>query len=310
VRTRQLRMARRFGSGTRIQAAAYFGIGHPFLDPEHRQPRISSTVLQRSHLRMAGSSRRPLGRLLGVGAILASIFLHGGAAAVALLVLPRMMPASDAHRWEEPPASVDLDLVAPTESEPRPQSASRPRAARRVASLRRSPVASPPVAAAPRPKSDAPDPEPAPVIADPPVRPVLARFALSAGSVAGRSSSDPDSEIPAGGTSTGSGHASATANGERPLAESAVDLPARLATAAPLHYPEAARRAELELDLPLELVVSSQGRVLSAFASAHPGYGLEDAALNAVRGYVFQPARRAGRSVPVKMKWTMQFRLR
>jgi len=158
----------------------------------------------------------------------------------------------------------------------------------------------------PRPPAIAPHSALVPVRADEPTRPALARFALSAGSIAGRS----EPSAGGAGSATGPGTARAASEDPRPLGESAVDVPARLATAEPPLYPEAARRAGLELDLPLQLIVSPQGRVLSAAALVHPGYGLEEAALTAVRSYLFLPARRAGRPVPVKMRWTMQFRLR
>ena len=47
-----------------------------------------------------------------------------------------------------------------------------------------------------------------------------------------------------------------------------------------------------------------------ARALTHVGYGLDEAALRAIRAYRFSPARRAGRPVPVRMRWSVQFRLR
>jgi protein TonB len=89
-----------------------------------------------------------------------------------------------------------------------------------------------------------------------------------------------------------------------------VDVPARLLTTGPLVYPPAARQAEIETDLPLEIVVDGAGRVVSARAVGHAGYGLDEAALRGIRDYRFTPALRAGRPVPVRMRWTVQFRLR
>jgi TonB family protein len=148
-----------------------------------------------------------------------------------------------------------------------------------------------------------PDLVPTPVSAEPVAAPAPPRFALSAGSIAGRA------------MDRGAGPAAAGAGGrgdaaESPLPESAVEVPARIVVAIPPVYPPSARSAEIESELQLDLVVSSQGRVVSAVASSHPGYGLEAAALTAVRAFVFQPARRAGRAVSVRMTWTMQFRLR
>ncbi len=269
---------------------------------------------QRSHVHLRSSAlfRRPLGRILGGGAIVTSLVLHGAAAALALVVLPSVMSRSEV-RPQEGPAVVEINVVTPTEPEATPESPALPRATRRPAPLQRPRVATAPTLLVARPERAAPpEPESAPVRPDEPARPVVARFALSAGSIAGRSDRGGVDAFGSAAPADGAGHdaASATGEGAGPLPESAVDRPAQLVTTAPLLYPEAARRAELELDLPLEIVVSPQGRVRAALALAHPGYGLEEAALTAVRSYVFHPARRAGREVPVRMKWTMQFRLR
>ena len=87
-------------------------------------------------------------------------------------------------------------------------------------------------------------------------------------------------------------------------------MPAHLLAAAPLAYPPAARSAEIELDFRLEIVVDARGDVISARALSHAGYGLDEAALQGIRGYRFSPAVRAGRPVAVRMPWIVQFRLR
>ena len=226
---------------------------------------------------------------------------------MALLVLPRVMARPDVAPREEARVVVDIDAVAPAEPddqpEPRPQSAPSASASRRGASPRRArtSVAVAPPEAVPSPSAST-LPSAAP---EPPVRPGVARFALSAGSIAGLSEA-----VEQGASTQGHGLISSTAGDPAgPLPENAVDEPARIAAAAPPTYPESARRAEVELDLPLELVVSPQGRVVAARALTHPGFGLEEAALAAVRSYLFHPARRARREVPVRMKWMMQFRL-
>jgi TonB family protein len=88
-----------------------------------------------------------------------------------------------------------------------------------------------------------------------------------------------------------------------------VSVPARLLSSGPLPYPAAARQAEIEVDLPLELVVDGAGRVTAARGLTRVGYGLDEAALAAIRSYRFSPALRDGRPVPVRMRWTVQFRL-
>ena len=71
-----------------------------------------------------------------------------------------------------------------------------------------------------------------------------------------------------------------------------------------------ARQAEIESDFPVEIVVDSDGSVAAARAVNRVGYGLDEAALRAIREYRFSPALRAGRPVRVRMRWTVQFRLR
>ena len=79
---------------------------------------------------------------------------------------------------------------------------------------------------------------------------------------------------------------------------------------APVAYPPRARAAEIELDVPMEIVVDALGRVSEARVLRRSGYGLDEAAGRAVRAYRFSPAWRAGRAVAVRMRWMVQFRLR
>jgi TonB family protein len=92
-------------------------------------------------------------------------------------------------------------------------------------------------------------------------------------------------------------------------AEAGVSSRARLLEGTPPEYPPAARAAAVEADLPLELVVDARGTVVDARLLRHAGYGLDEAALHAVRAYRFIPAQRAGRGVSVRMRWVVNFRL-
>lgn len=89
-----------------------------------------------------------------------------------------------------------------------------------------------------------------------------------------------------------------------------VDEPARLLSSKAAVYPAAASVQGIEADVPLELVVDEAGGVLDARTKTRAGYGFDEAALEAVRGYRFAPARRRGRSVRVRLSWTVNFRLR
>jgi TonB family protein len=74
-------------------------------------------------------------------------------------------------------------------------------------------------------------------------------------------------------------------------------------------YPDLARAADVEADVPLELVVDEVGAVIDAHVLRPAGLGLDAAALAAVRRYRFTPAERAGRPVRVRMRWSVEFRL-
>jgi TonB family protein len=93
-------------------------------------------------------------------------------------------------------------------------------------------------------------------------------------------------------------------------AENGVSVPARLVASVPATYPAEARRAEIEADVPVEIVLDEQGRVVAARAVKASGFGLDDAALRSIRGYRFSAALKDGHPVRVRMRWIVQFRLR
>ncbi|MEO7917560.1 MAG: energy transducer TonB [Dokdonella sp.] len=101
-----------------------------------------------------------------------------------------------------------------------------------------------------------------------------------------------------------------TAGPDAPVAENLVDLPAKLLRGGPPNYTAAAELAGVEAEIPVELVIDAQGSVRSARALTHIGYGLDEAALAAVRSYHFAPARRTNKLVAVRMRWIMRFQLR
>ncbi|WP_291568106.1 energy transducer TonB [Bradyrhizobium sp.] len=110
----------------------------------------------------------------------------------------------------------------------------------------------------------------------------------------------------------GAGHAGDAHGGgeaEPPAPEQSVSTPARLLRGASPAYPPAARAQGVEADVPLEIIVSQGGAVESARIVTHAGFGFDQAALDAIRGYRFSPAEKGGRPTRVRMRWTMQFRL-
>jgi protein TonB len=139
-----------------------------------------------------------------------------------------------------------------------------------------------------------------PVTATDPDGEAPARFALSAGTVA---------TGPALSARSSAGSSTTGASGP-PVAEGEADARARLLSEPRPAYPAAAAEAGIEADVPLEIVVDASGRVVSAHAVGRAGYGLDEAAEAAIRAYRFAPALRAGRPYAVRVRWTMQFRLR
>jgi periplasmic protein TonB len=130
-----------------------------------------------------------------------------------------------------------------------------------------------------------------------------ARFMLSAGTVATRATTAAAAPTTPGSGAAPSGEPAAFGEGD-------VNVPARLLAASPLVYPPAARQAGIEQDVPVDIVVDAGGRVVSAHAVVRAGYGLDDAAVHAIRDYRFSPAIRDGRPVTVRMRWTVHFQLR
>ena len=141
--------------------------------------------------------------------------------------------------------------------------------------------------------------------------PSLPHFVMVAPVVSGVTGVARVSALPTG---NGSASAVSVASGasapEPPVAEQLVDTPAKLLQGAPPSYTAAAESAGIEAELPLEVVIDANGSVQTARPLTHVGYGLDEAALSAVRHYRFAPARRANKLVAVRMRWVMRFQLR
>jgi TonB family protein len=89
-----------------------------------------------------------------------------------------------------------------------------------------------------------------------------------------------------------------------------VDEPPRRAGYVRPTYPEAARRMGLEGWAEVEFIVGEAGRVRDAvIRGSRGGRGFERAALKAVRRWMFRPARKGGRAVPVLCLVKIRFAL-
>jgi TonB family protein len=219
----------------------------------------------------------------------------------AIVLGPGTPPVDPSSKAATIAAPIELDVEAvkepdPTDDSPLPDRVEPipgPMLARIVAPSHEAAPKAPVVVRAAFPVADAP------VLAA--TEPAMPRFTISlappltaahdpapAGSIAPAPSSDPDATF----------------------AERAVDVPAKLLRGDPAAYPVAARADGLEGDVVLELVVSRLGDVESARVSRPLGHGLDEAAVDAAHAFRFAPAMKDGRAVRVRVRWTMQFRLR
>lgn len=74
-------------------------------------------------------------------------------------------------------------------------------------------------------------------------------------------------------------------------------------------YPPEALRERLEASVGLEVVVDENGRVTDARVTAPAGHGFDEAALDAVRRFTFEPARKNGVAIRSNVELGYDFRL-
>ena len=96
--------------------------------------------------------------------------------------------------------------------------------------------------------------------------------------------------------------------GRQPVRLGSHELPRKLREV-PLEYPEAARRARVKGSVLLDCAVSEDGRV-SDVRVVHGNSLLSEAAVDAVRQWVYEPTLRNGVPVPVRFNVRLVFSLR
>lgn len=74
-------------------------------------------------------------------------------------------------------------------------------------------------------------------------------------------------------------------------------------------YPEEARKAGIEGTVTLSITIDNTGQVVSAKVVSGPGYGLNEAAREAIRKFKFKPAMKNGEAVSTEMKYSYTFLL-
>jgi TonB family protein len=186
---------------------------------------------------------------------------------------------------------------------------------------RPTPPPSPAVAVAEKPK---PEPEPLPTV--PVVAPVVAAAADSRDrqGVIERGQGDADSQGSGTGGGAGTGHG--TGNGEGlgsgigdgsgggtgggPYRPGSGIEPPRLVREVKADYTDEARRRSITGDVLLEIVVRRDGTVGDVRVVQGLGGGLEQRAIQAVRQWRFEPARRKGVPVDVLVEVAVEFLLR
>ncbi|WP_044182101.1 energy transducer TonB [Hyalangium minutum] len=88
-----------------------------------------------------------------------------------------------------------------------------------------------------------------------------------------------------------------------------VDSEPRLANEVKIPYPEEARRAGIEGTVTLSITIDPEGRVVAARVVSGPGYGLNEAARDAILRFRFKPAIKGGEAVSTEMKYSYTFLL-
>jgi protein TonB len=88
-----------------------------------------------------------------------------------------------------------------------------------------------------------------------------------------------------------------------------VDSEPQLASEVKIPYPDEARRAGIEGTVTLSITIDNEGRVVAAKVLSGPGYGLNEAARDAILRFRFKPAIKGGEAVSTEMKYSYTFLL-
>ncbi len=92
-----------------------------------------------------------------------------------------------------------------------------------------------------------------------------------------------------------------------PAAEYLVSQMPRLKTEVRIPYPREAHTQNVEGAVLMDLLIDEMGRVREARLIEGPGYGLNEAALEAVYRFEFEPARIEQKSVAVRIRYAYRF---
>jgi protein TonB len=88
-----------------------------------------------------------------------------------------------------------------------------------------------------------------------------------------------------------------------------VDSAPTVAQEVKIPYPEEARRAGIEGTVTLSITIDTEGKVVKSVVLSGPGYGLNEAARDALLRFRFKPAVKNGEPVSTEMKYSYTFLL-
>lgn len=86
-----------------------------------------------------------------------------------------------------------------------------------------------------------------------------------------------------------------------------VDTEPSVASEVKVPYPDEARRAGIEGTVVLSITVDTEGTVVNARVISGPGYGLNEAARDAIKRFKFKPAVKNGEAVSTELKYSYTF---
>jgi TonB family protein len=89
--------------------------------------------------------------------------------------------------------------------------------------------------------------------------------------------------------------------------DAAALTPPKLMTFVEATYPAAAKAAGLQVNVDLEMTIDATGKVTEARVVAPVGNGFDEAALDAARRFVFQPARRGDQAIAARISYRYVF---
>ncbi len=74
-------------------------------------------------------------------------------------------------------------------------------------------------------------------------------------------------------------------------------------------YPDEARKNNIDGAVVMDLIIDDVGKVRTAELIRGPGFGLNEAAMAAIRNFLFRPAKIGEKSVAVKIRYSYRFKL-